>query len=171
MADLIVHYTNMRTSHDPARRQLAQEQLRRLAGASLSHDENCHTIAPDDRLLSAISATVGPLTERRNGTHDGPCPWHASRSGACLVVWPAEGSWWCSSCKRHGDLVAWVALTEGIAFCAARRKLGIPNPPRQPKARRRPKCRALPTDWRPSGHRLRADWRPGLPLFDDEAQP
>jgi hypothetical protein len=171
MADLIAHYTDMLASPEPARRQLAQEQLRRLAGAAHRQGDTTQPPTPDDRLLASISATVGPLAARQNGTHVGSCPWHSSRSGACLVVWPAEGRWWCSSCKRSGDLVAWVALTEGIPFGAARRQLGIPNPPRQPKERRRPNGRVLPTDWRPSGRRLRADWRPGLPLVDDETKP
>jgi hypothetical protein len=168
VADLIAHYTDMLASPEPARRCLATEQLRRLSGAAHTQGDPATNATPDDRLLSAISAAVGPLTERNNGTHAGPCPWHGSRSGACLVVWP--GYWWCSSCKRHGDLVAWVALIDGIPFCKARRQLGIPNPPRQPKERRRPHCRALPANWRPSGRTLRADWRPGLPLFDDEAR-
>jgi hypothetical protein len=171
MADLIAPYTSMLACDDPATQELAREQLRRLTGTAHKQTDPAHSVTPDDRLLATITATVGPLTERSNGTHAGPCPWHSSRSGACLVVWPAENRWWCSSCKRHGDLVAWVALTEGITFGAARRQLGIPNPPRQPKARHRPNGRVLPANWRPGGRRLRADWRPGLPLFDDEPRP
>jgi CHC2 zinc finger len=170
MESLTSRYTAMLASADAVRHRLAQEQLRRLASAAHTQGVPAHTIAPDDRLLSAITATVGPLTARQNGAHIGPCPWHGSKSGSCLVVWPAENAWWCSSCKRHGDLVAWVALTEGIPFYAARRKLGISEPPRHPKERRRPNGRMLPANWRPSGRRLRADWRPGMPLFD-EAQP
>ena len=34
---------------------------------------------------------------------------HDSRSGASLVVWSNEGVWYCSSCKRGGDIAVFVA--------------------------------------------------------------
>src|SRR5688500_18849683 len=44
------------------------------------------------------------LADRSDGTLVGDhATAHASRSGSCLVVWPSEGRWWCSSCKAGGD--------------------------------------------------------------------
>jgi hypothetical protein len=171
-ARIATDYQRLLASDDPAARDLAREQLRRLAGATAHRRvDPAQNSVQDDRLLSAIAAVVGPLTERSNGTHVGPCPWHGSKSGSCLVVWPQEGRWWCSSCRRGGDITLWTALIDGTSLAASGRKLGIPNPPTAPAERRRPNGRTLPANWRPSGRRLRADWRPGLPLFDDEARP
>ncbi|HVA90645.1 MAG TPA: CHC2 zinc finger domain-containing protein [Chloroflexota bacterium] len=127
---LATHYQEMLGSGDQAIRDLAREQLRRLSGAIKPEGtprENNAT--PDDRLLAAIVAVVGPLAPRSDGRQVGPCPWHGSRTGSCLVVWPAEGRWWCSSCKRGGDLVKWTSLIEGIDYATARRKLRLPRRP------------------------------------------
>ena len=127
---LTVHYREMLASGDQAIRDLAREQLRRLSGAARRDGiPREHTATPDDRLVAAIEAVVGPLTPRSAGRLVGPCPWHASRTGACLVVWPAEGRWWCSSCKRVGDLAMWTSLIEGTDYATARRKLRLPRRP------------------------------------------
>jgi len=127
---LAVHYRKLLASGDPASRDLAREQLRRLTGAAKREGMPRETGAtPDDRLVVAIQAVVGLLTLRSDGRQVGPCPWHGSRTGACLVVWPAEGRWWCSSCRRGGDLVRWTALIEGIDYQQARRKLRLPQRP------------------------------------------
>jgi hypothetical protein len=50
-------------------------------------------------------------------------PVHGSRSGACLVVWPADGRWWCSSCGRAGDAVGLVMGLLGVSARDAMRLL------------------------------------------------
>ncbi len=128
LAPLAEQYRKMLSSSDLATRDLAREQLRRLAGAAKqSTSPQEHTANPDDRLIGAIEAVVGPTTSRSDGRRVGPCPWHGSRTGECLVVWPAEGRWWCSSCKRSGDLVQWTALIDGTDCGTARRKLRLPR--------------------------------------------
>jgi hypothetical protein len=123
--------------------------------------------------VALVEATVGPLRHRGNGTAVGNCFGHGSKSGACLVVWPAEGRWWCSSCRRGGDATAWVALTEGISYAQARQRLGLTPTPCPAGPKRRPSGRPLPQDWRPAaGHTLPADWRPDQPLpWDPDGRP
>ena len=124
---LAAHYRELLASSDPTSKDLAREQLRRLTGAAKREGTPWeYNPAPDDRLAAVIEAVVGPLAPRSDGRRVGPCPWHGSRTGTCLVIWPAEGRWWCSSCKRGGDLVQWVALIEGIDYQQARRKLRLP---------------------------------------------
>jgi DNA primase len=69
-----------------------------------------------------------PLTPKRLDKYVGPCPWHSSKSGTCLVVWDDEARWWCSSCKRGGDAVAWVQLLEGLNYRQALERLGLARP-------------------------------------------
>jgi hypothetical protein len=119
-------------------------------------------------LLALVEAVVGPLQHRRHGTAVGRRPGHGSRSGTCLVVRPIAGRWWCSSCRRRGDAVGWVALVEGISRAAARRRLRLP--PRAPARRTPRRCwpptdaLVLPDEWRPTAPALPDDWRPGDPL-------
>jgi hypothetical protein len=125
---LATQYREMMTSGDQATREMAREQLRRLAGAAKQDQTPWeHTADPDDRLVAAIESVVGALAGRSDGRRVGPCCWHGSRTGECLVVWPAEGRWWCSSCRRGGDLVQWTALVDGTDCGTARRKLRLPR--------------------------------------------
>jgi len=48
---------------------------------------------------------------------------HASKSGTCLVVWPSEGRWHCSSCQEGGDAADWLISVEGITREEAARRL------------------------------------------------
>ena len=57
------------------------------------------------------------LHEKSNNKFVGNHPWrHSSRSGTCLVVWPHDGWWHCSSCKAGGDAAALVADYFGISY-------------------------------------------------------
>jgi hypothetical protein len=131
-------YQQQLQSDDPLARRVAAAQL-----ASLERVTNPRPVAEPvghgAELVARIESVVGPLRERPNNVLNGPCAWHASKSGTCLVVWPTEGRWWCSSCRRSGDLVTWVVLTEGISFSEARKQLGFPRPPRRRVVKQRPK--------------------------------
>jgi hypothetical protein len=173
--DLGLHYQALLTSADAAERAMAAQQLARLARAatpppacgSMANQTSVEANKTSVDLLTLVDAVVGPLHRRRHGTAVGRCPWHGSRSGTCLVVWPAAGRWW-RSCRRRGDAVGWVALVEGISRAAARRRLGLPPCPTEARAlrRRMPPTDALvlPDDWRPTAPALPDDWRPGDPL-------
>lgn len=133
-------YDELAVSHDPLTCRLALAQLERLTRQSRSHEPKEPTQrAQGVDLVALVTKSVGPFRPRPNGTHVGPCPWHASRSGTCLVVWPDTGRWWCSSCHRGGDAVAWLALVEGVTFDEARRRLGAPPDPK--RIARRPTIR------------------------------
>jgi hypothetical protein len=122
-------------------------------------------------LVTLIEQAIGPLQRRPSGAMVGRCPWHSSRSGTCMVVWPDEGRWWCSSCRRGGDAVQWLHLVEGISSGEARRRLGLAPAPYPARSRPRgsPPREALtvPATWRPAAPELPADWRPGDPLPKD----
>jgi hypothetical protein len=56
-------------------------------------------------LVLLFSEAGSELKPAKNGkTYKGGHPYqHDSQSGTCLVAWPEEGRWWCSSCKASGD--------------------------------------------------------------------
>ncbi len=120
---------------------MALAQLARLSRPAARHGPNgCAEDVPVlGSLIGMIESAVGALVERPNGALEGPCPWHDSGSGRCLVVFDGGIRWWCRSCKRGGDRVAWLALSEGISFAQARGRLGLP--PTLRRARRRPVLR------------------------------
>jgi hypothetical protein len=172
-AKLRAHYAALLTSADAAQRELAMVQLRRL---NRQRDQATRLPEPAQRCMSSldlaglVESVVGPLRRRSNGTLCGPCAWHSSKSGTCLVIWPSEGRWWCSSCRRSGDALAWLMLTSGLSYTEARKQLGLPAP--------RPcRCHAapsspprhsvtLPDTWRPSAATLPEGWHPADPLPD-----
>ena len=55
-------------------------------------------------LVELFQAHGVPLKRRDNGTYVGPhAHQHASNSGECLVVWPADGNFYCSSCRAKPE--------------------------------------------------------------------
>ncbi len=121
-------YAHLAASPDPEGRRVAAVQLARLqrrhgsiaVGGDVAPSPWQH-VPIADLLTEAGNVTV----ERANGTivcgHE---PIHGSRSGTCLVAWPAEGRWWCSSCRQGGDAVALVMSLHGRGFHRARVYLG-----------------------------------------------
>jgi hypothetical protein len=67
-------------------------------------------------LLRHFGNPVHHAGERLKAAHQ---PVHGSRSGACVVVWPTAGRWWCSSCRTSGDAVIFVMQALGLAHPAA----------------------------------------------------
>jgi hypothetical protein len=67
-------------------------------------------------LVTLFAEAGNELKPTKNGkTYQGGHPYrHDSKSGTCLVVWPGEGRWWCSSCKAGGD-AADVLVDRGTA--------------------------------------------------------
>ena len=64
---------------------------------------------PHVPIVEVIRATRELLKEKSNGTYVGGHQYsHGSKSGECLVVWPEEGNWYCSSCKERGYVVDWL---------------------------------------------------------------
>lgn len=43
-------------------------------------------------------------------------PHHSSKSGACVLINPKTGFWWCRSCGKKGDAVAYIMQREGISY-------------------------------------------------------
>lgn len=124
---------------DPRTRALVTAQLTLLRRATTAPPDASKvptSPSPHGQLIALVEEAVGPLLEQSNGNREGPCPWHTSRSGTCLIVFADGDRWWCRSCRRSGDAVAWLALTEGISFADARRRLGMPS--RRRGMRRRP---------------------------------
>jgi hypothetical protein len=120
-------------SDDPVRRSVAERQLARLRSRVSSTARPSETGVATGPLPRLVERVVGPLHEKSNGNYIGRCPWHSSRSGRCLVVFTEERRWWCSSCRRGGDIVAWLSMTRGMGADAARRHLGLPRLVRRPR--------------------------------------
>jgi hypothetical protein len=83
-------------------------------------------------LAALIEQARNALHQRRNGTIvTGHEPLHGSRSGTCLVIWPEEGRWWCSSCRTSGDSAGWLmqlhGCTAGAAATMLRERYGDPT--------------------------------------------
>lgn len=140
--DLLQRYQALADNPDPAVRRMARAQLAQLnraaAAAPAGPEPSDRPPAAGAELPRLIERTVGPLRRRPSGDLEGTCPWHDSRSGRSLVVFAGGQRWWCRNpgCRRGGDVVAWVALTKGISFVAARRRLGLPASPRRQVHRR-----------------------------------
>jgi hypothetical protein len=140
---LIQDYEHRLLTGDSIERALARAQLAALTARRRDHStpgldcqarRTLQAAAPTPgtiNLADLISKAVGPLRQRTNGTYTGPCPWHGSKAGQGLAVWPVEGRWWWSSCKRHGDAAGWLQRSEGIDNATARRRLRVPRPTRQ----------------------------------------
>jgi hypothetical protein len=67
-------------------------------------------------LLQHFGNEVQSTGERLKSSHE---PIHSSRSGTCVVAWPATGRWWCSSCSRSGDAAGYVMAALGVKYPAA----------------------------------------------------
>ena len=139
--ELIRHYQLLASSTDVGKRKMALAQLRRLMPNERSSTNRCQWLnRPQDDstegLRRLVEAVVGRLHLRGNGDLDGPCPWHSSRSGRCLSIYAGGTRWFCRSCRRGGDIVAWASLIDGVSRAEARRRLGMGPAPR--RALRRP---------------------------------
>jgi hypothetical protein len=126
-ADLYDRYRRGLASPDPLERATSVHQIRQLqrqSRRSASGGQGDPAL-PSSALRDMIEQAVGRLHERTNGDLEGPCPWHASTSGRCLVLFAGGTRWWCRSCRRGGDTPAWLALVEGLSVEVARRRLGL----------------------------------------------
>jgi hypothetical protein len=129
LAQLRAHYVNQLAGGDPTERRLAARQLSRLTETPLPRrpedgqwPASRWAHVPLDALLREAGNVVAV---RRSGTATaGHEPCHPSKSNACLVVWPARGRWWCSSCRRGGDAVALVMSLRDWPYHRARIWLG-----------------------------------------------
>ena len=134
--DLAAGYLAQLTAGDPATRAVALRQFGRLRRRRVAPGQSdSPTTTAAGLLARLVEQAVGTLDERSSGVLEGPCPWHASRSGRCLLVMADGQRWWCRSCRRGGDVVTWVGLTRGISFAEARRRLGLPAVVRPPRGR------------------------------------
>ena len=62
--------------------------------------------------------------QRRDGTWDsGHEPVHPSRSGRCVWIRPAEGRYYCRSCRKSGDAVTFLMEARGLTYREAARIL------------------------------------------------
>ena len=109
-------------SADPLDREVARRlagQLPRVQAAGPATD-----VRPRSRwqhvdladLFAQFGNPVHAAGERLKAGHE---PVHGSRSGTCVVAWPATGRWWCSSCGRSGDAAGFVMAALGLKYPAA----------------------------------------------------
>ena len=131
-------YRALLANPDPAIRAMAAQQLARLKGGRRGDQDGDPEEQPPPDLSTAVgglldvvavfaTATGRPFRCRRGGVWVGPCPFHGSASGECLVLWASRAVWWCSSCRRAGDVVAFRAAFDGTDYQTARRALGLPR--------------------------------------------
>jgi hypothetical protein len=100
-----------------ARRQLARLHLERARKQTTARPASRWAHVP---LAALFERSGNVLHPRSNGTVvTGHEPVHRSRSGRCVVLWPTDGRWWCSSCRRGGDAVRAVMSLEGVPYRAA----------------------------------------------------
>jgi hypothetical protein len=88
-------------------------------------------------LFAEMGNTVVP---GRGGTLEcGHEPRHSSSSGRCVLIWPAEGRWYCRSCGQSGDAATLVMHQKGVGYRQAAADLTLRfGPPQEspPVARR-----------------------------------
>src|SRR4051794_9058880 len=97
---LTYRYSQPATSATPTDRAVAARQLQQLArGSRPAADSGTISAWQHVPLATLFEQAGNALTPRPNGTVQcGHEPVHGSRSGSCVIVWPEEGRWWCSSC-------------------------------------------------------------------------
>ena len=125
MHELRDRYTRLAQSTDPTDRAVAGRQLAQLARRSRRVAET-ETVSAwlHVPLLALFEQAGNVLTRRPNGTVQcGHEPVHSSRSGACVLLWPDDGRWWCSSCRQGGNAVQAVQSLEGCSYLAALARL------------------------------------------------
>ena len=157
---------------------MAGEQLRRLEAAGY-REAGTYPASPAGGAAPALARSCVPVQRRGADRYECGCPaGHASKSGLCAALWRADEGWrwYCRSCRRGGDAIAWLMLAEGLAYRAACVRLGIgpkaaalgrprrgtPRPPRN--------AVALPEGWHPTGVPIPAGWRPGRPFGGEAGQ-
>jgi hypothetical protein len=128
---MIIHHPRYQqdlVSDDPIRAEVARRQLAALmrmtpnssSSSQIKHSPDEEYLpsrwvhVPVDELLAEAGNTT---TTRANGTlESGHEPFHHSRSGRCLVIWPASGRWYCRSCRATGDTAALVMTMYGWRY-------------------------------------------------------
>lgn len=136
---LTEHYQRLLREGTLEEQRVAKAQLTRLRQRSRTRRGSGTGMAETgdkSRLVKLVEAAVGPLTQRPNGDWRGGCPWHTSCSGTCLSIFDGGRGWYCHSCHRGGDLVAWYALRDGISREAAFHKYIRSRFTRHPQARK-----------------------------------
>ena len=124
--DAIVEaYTSDLFSADPILAAVARHQLEQLRATAAS-PAVADRASPPSRWahvpLAALFEQAGNRVVRRRSTGDLECghePWHRSRSGACVLISPASGRWWCRSCKRRGDAASFLMDLHGCSYAVA----------------------------------------------------
>ena len=111
-------------SSDPIDREVARRLAGQLPRASLhpqgvsddarSRSRWAHVDLAD--LFAHVGNAVQAVGERLKSGHE---PVHGSRSGTCVVAWPATGRWWCSSCGTSGDAASVVMAALGLKYPAS----------------------------------------------------
>jgi hypothetical protein len=125
---LAARYAYMLTDPDPIVRETARRQLAVRQGANVAnvspHANSSVSAWLHVPLADLFSDAGNPLRYRANGTAScGHEPAHRSRSQSCVVIWPAEGRWWCSACRQGGDAVRAVMSLAGIPYRTALTRL------------------------------------------------
>jgi DNA polymerase-1 len=118
-------------SSDPDQQRVARARLQEIE-RELAHREGRPGAGarprgnrwPQVDLVALLRESGCTLREKAPGKWVGDHPQkHGSKSGECLVVWPAAGRWHCTSCKAGGDAADWVAHLEGISYAEAAAQL------------------------------------------------
>ncbi len=112
-------------TRDPMRQQALRRQLDRLHRAmNPSLPYRHRSKFPTRILLDLLQENGNVLHVRSNGLIDsGHQPFHDSKSNRCLMVDPVTGRWYCRSCKRGGDVVAFYAALHGLSYSDAEKAL------------------------------------------------
>ena len=111
-------------SPDPIDRAVARRLVGQVPRTIVRPDASFDDTRPRSRwahvdladLFTHFGNPVQAAGERVKSGHE---PVHGSRSGTCLVAWPAAGRWWCSSCGRSGDAAGFVMQALGVPYSAA----------------------------------------------------
>ncbi len=138
IAEQIEHYENLqREAQTDEERATGAERLRQLQGSRVRngiakadgddgtgdggdgahHSRSRWAYVPIAELIGKSGIELAPKGgDRLVGGHGQK---HASNSGTCLVVWPAESRWWCSSCQEGGGAIEWLWSERGLKYSDA----------------------------------------------------
>jgi hypothetical protein len=112
-------YQVQTTDSDPLVLAVARFQLDRLGHtpSAPATQSGLHTARWGFALIALFEQAGNTVHTRSSGDADsGHEPLHHSKSGACVWITSAAGRWYCRSCKRSGDAIAFVREVNGWSY-------------------------------------------------------
>jgi hypothetical protein len=113
LREVVARWRALAKDDDPIVRAAARELLADLSQGARSRPRDSQRRPTYWRQVIGEVIAAEPCYSRTDdGYKTGHGHVHGSKSGTCVSVNTSLGLWYCSSCRRGGDTVAWVMDTD-----------------------------------------------------------